>query len=284
MKKTLIALAALASTAAFAQSSVTISGAFNADVTKAKGSVANYGLGDANIKFGVTEDLGGGLSLTAASEIAAKGRTTANPTTRDASVTLAGGFGSVIVGDIEAGNGIIGLGYAGAPIIGADNGKVLGAAGNTKLMRYTSPAFNGFSVQYGATQAAGNFNAAQYTTTVAYANGPISAKVDSNDTTKRVRSSASYDLGVAKIGAGFSSAETGVPNSYAVGVSVPMGALTVGAAYSHRANGAAATDVGTSYALSKRTALQAAYQVANTEAVAAGMAKSTLRLRVAHTF
>jgi predicted porin len=72
MKKSLIALAALAATTAFAQSSVTLSGTFDpsyvrAETTTAAGaktSVSNIGnsnQGTSGINFTGTEDLGGGL-------------------------------------------------------------------------------------------------------------------------------------------------------------------------------------------------------------------------------
>ncbi len=66
MKKTLIALAALAATSAFAQSSLTISGAFNYGVSTSVAGVHGYGgwKGDRNfLNFGVVEDLGGGLKV-----------------------------------------------------------------------------------------------------------------------------------------------------------------------------------------------------------------------------
>jgi len=71
MKKTLVALAALAATSAFAQSTVTVSGIINYgmsnDVTK---TTAYGGLkGDRNnLTFGVVEDLGGGSNVTATAQ------------------------------------------------------------------------------------------------------------------------------------------------------------------------------------------------------------------------
>jgi len=72
MKKSLIALAALAATSAFAQSSVTISGRMDAGVrytAKVAPGAANYTIADdggANqIRFAISEDLGGGLRAVA---------------------------------------------------------------------------------------------------------------------------------------------------------------------------------------------------------------------------
>lgn len=81
MKKTLVALAALAATSAFAQSSVTVSGIVNYglhnDVTK---TTTFGGLkGDRNqITFGVVEDLGGGTNATATLQMRFNSGTGAN--------------------------------------------------------------------------------------------------------------------------------------------------------------------------------------------------------------
>lgn len=72
MKKTLIALAALAATSAFAQSSVTLSGSINYGVTTAVTGIHTYGgwKGDRNhVTFGAVEDLGGGLKVTAMAQL-----------------------------------------------------------------------------------------------------------------------------------------------------------------------------------------------------------------------
>ena len=67
MKKTLIALAALAATASFAQSTVTLYGVVDAAYAKGTGSVSDKTQlksgGYSSSRFGVrgTEDLGGGL-------------------------------------------------------------------------------------------------------------------------------------------------------------------------------------------------------------------------------
>ncbi|MEI8326504.1 MAG: porin, partial [Betaproteobacteria bacterium] len=68
MKKTLIALAALAATGAFAQSSVTLYGAVDASFEHDAGNgltlnrMNNSNLGSSKLGFKGTEDLGGGLT------------------------------------------------------------------------------------------------------------------------------------------------------------------------------------------------------------------------------
>ena len=68
MKKTLVAIAALAATGAFAQSTVTVSGIVNYGMHNNVDKTTSYGglKGDRNnLTFGVVEDLGGGSNATA---------------------------------------------------------------------------------------------------------------------------------------------------------------------------------------------------------------------------
>ena len=106
MKKTLIALAAVAATgAAFAQSSVTIWGVADAGVTKqsqggvSKTYMSSSGLSSSQLGFRGTEDLGGGMS---ASFWLESGMTIDNPAVvqflRRQTVDVAGGFGAIRLG------------------------------------------------------------------------------------------------------------------------------------------------------------------------------------------
>ncbi len=117
MKKTLIALAAVAATgAAFAQSSVTISGGYGLALGQTKIGADNSGMQIArqtgNIQFAGSEDLGGGLRAGFALQSSIGGVATTNTdngTTgaltnrtilgdRAANVSLSGGFGSFVLG------------------------------------------------------------------------------------------------------------------------------------------------------------------------------------------
>ena len=105
--------------------------------------------------------------------------------------------------------------------------------------------------------------------------------VDYNEATKRVRASAMATVAGVTIGAGLSRNETSVADSWAVGASIPVGALTIGAAYSN-GNGKA-SEVGASYALSKRTNVQLAYMdITNNSTSAVNVA--TTRVRLQHSF
>ncbi|WP_416546672.1 porin [Limnohabitans sp. DCL3] len=140
-----------------------------------------------------------------------------------------------------------------------------------------------------------------------YANGPVSAALDVSKFEETVPTlgnnatvtsmGASYDLGVAKVGAvyqtikGDAKANT---KSNIVSVSVPLGAVTLGAAVGKRnatATGAFSavetkhSQVSASYALSKRTVVYFAHSDKNVAgaAVNANDAKET-GVGIAHTF
>jgi predicted porin len=266
---------------------------------------------DGNVKFSATEDLGGGMSVATAMDIQSRGRDT-TIAGRDASITLVTGAGGFTLGAVEAGNGIIGLGGAGAPTIGLDgnapatgspiatlfvaadgsadaavsapaarNQGVLDSASNVNIAQYSLPVGNGFGISiariddtatgeganpgnvYGATYAMAGFNAKVDVTKAQLLN--------------RTRLSASYDLGSAVIGAGYQTRksttaglatgalEAGTNKQTIIGVAMPVGALTVGLNYATNKNSTEGvsnkgTDIGVSYALSKRTALYAQMQ------------------------
>lgn len=344
MKKTLIALAAVASTAAFAQSTVNLTGKFGAAYTANKTAAgvksSGFGVTDGDFVLSAVEDLGGGLKASVSMAVKVRGRDsavtatststttpsagTATTTTttavsgaasstlggRDASISLMGGFGAVTLGAVEAGNGIIGLASAGAPVIGQDNNVVLDGAGNVDLFQYTTPALiPGLTARVQIVDSIGSpgadglqaASALQDATVVgvAYSAGPLALNADFSSfgqnaaaataTDSRTRISASYDLGVAKVGAGYQTKETyaGVKDKQMmVGVSVPMGALTLGATYATRNNDVAAADakgfeLGANYALSKRTAVQTAYR---SQKINGGPAATAFRVRLLHSF
>jgi len=243
---------------------------------------------------------------------------------RDATVYVSGGFGTVALGSVEAANGIMGLGLGGAQqsLASGWDGNILSGPAYANILQWTSPSISGFSVNLTHVDSIGSVATNNTTTTstgavllnydyavaaqqigVAYNNGPISAIADyavfSNQTSttstltsaadrSRIRASASYDLGVMKIGVGFednkgtiytsaSSATAATAASYdgnqmIVGASVPVGPLLLGAAYARNSESgvvAGATSngdevakgwlVSANYAFSKRTALLGTY-------------------------
>ena len=211
MKKSLIALAALAAvTAASAQSTVTITGTYNVAAQKRATGAESIDLTDANITFTAVEDLGGGMKATISSQIQAQGRqdittaadTVANVTAhtvgnqarkdgvygRNASVSLSGGFGAVSVGRLEGTNivekAIVAPHFLGD---GFDRSYLTGSKANGAQVSYTAPAISGFTVGFSRftvldtnfAPAAGAADAELSIDTLGavYANGPLTVDV-----------------------------------------------------------------------------------------------------------
>jgi len=282
MKKSLVALAVLAAAGAVSAQTVNLSGklrfAYESTSTKTAGITADANglrVTDGNFTLVAVEDLGGGMKMQAAMEVLSRGRDTAI-TGRDASLTLSGGFGSVLFGAIEAGNGILGLGGAGSPgMYGLDGSATLAGAGNTDILRYTSPDMSGFKAYVSlldvtpvestataphVTQATLGMGSAAVTQDAAqigvtYGAGPIAAAADyvtwdQNSAVgaaaaidNRFRVSGSYDLGVAKLGLGYEKRNYRPANSdqadLLLGVAVPLGQTTVGLNWARRTGDAA---------------------------------------------
>jgi predicted porin len=285
MKKTLIALAAVAATgAAFAQSSVTISGGYGLALGQTKIGSDNSGMQIArqtgNLQFAGTEDLGGGLKAGFALQTAIGGVATTNTDNstaanrsilgdRAANVSLAGGFGTVVlgrgntairslwgaIGDVSQSPVVSGL-SAGASTSDANARVILGDT-FSNYVAYSTPNMSGFtasvalaptqqSVAGGATiQTAGNNAATKDTTsmTLQYGNGPLAAAVNITDQAqtggaKLTTILASYDLGVAKIGLTQQSIDmnAGVNpgDGTALTIAAPMGAGILSAGYGSR--------------------------------------------------
>jgi Gram-negative porin len=243
MKKTLVALAALAAVgSSFAQSTVNLTGTYAAgyesnkfaSATAGVAAVTNAGLGTdtASVQFSAVEDMGAGMKVSA--KVSAGGLVRAQAVGgEDANVTFSGGFGSFYLTTFEsAGSGVHQIASAGVP--GYDlQGRVFGANANIDLIGYSSWDMSGFKfhvnyVDRGNGASAG-LSAGTDGSTVAnpsfglagtYTQGPINARLDYTGWTRlqdagvtlaaasqpkdRVRLSGTYDFGMAKIGLGFS--------------------------------------------------------------------------------
>ena len=172
MKKTLIALAALAATSAFAQSTVTLSGSINYGVGTAVTGIHSYGnwKGDrTGITIAAVEDLGGGLKVTAAanmrfsSDTSEQSRSYVSTTSgtrgdnlfEQSSIAIDSGMGQVRVGRFTNAVGVAPLhpfedsGQSTAPHQAA-NGRF------SSQVQYTSPTVGGFQVFAFNAQKSGN--------------------------------------------------------------------------------------------------------------------------------
>ena len=291
MKKSLVALAALAASAAFAQSTVTISGTVDAGVEKTASSaalqVASSRSGTTNVTFAGSEDLGNGLkanfkvstSFDSSYQAAAAAAAATTLGNNDMWVELAGGFGSVKLGrsldplfaTTQTANSTKGVtGYTSRAGTLDGNGVYV-----SNQILYTTPTVSGLSAQlsFAPSEVIGTKNNTGYS--VNYAAGPLSVGFASSTLNNATATgyvagfagkavqlvSGSYDAGVAKI---FVSGTQRSENksSYNLGVSVPMGAGSLWADYTNNNNSdTVATQLGYKYSLSKRTTAYAQYGV-----------------------
>ncbi|MDP3343761.1 MAG: porin [Hydrogenophaga sp.] len=287
MKKTLIALAAVAATsAAFAQSSVTVYGKVDMGISNAIGNAtkAQTGLNEASgsrLGFRGTEDLGGGLKANFILEHRFKPDTGAESTPGTfwvgrSIVGLSGGFGKVDFGrDYSAAFwtalGADVFGYDGV----ANNAAATSASTNparlANVISYSSPSMGGFMAQgsyaFKETAAAGVKNATSVR--LAYAAGPLSASVaasKNHNNTDYSAFGAAYDFGMAKANLLISKGENVAGadiDGMTLGLVVPMGAVTLKASYATLEVGNVKTvsqlGLGARYALSKRTDVYTSY-------------------------
>lgn len=319
MKKTLIALAALAVTgAAFAQSSVTLSGSLNVGVVDtgaagAKAAVTSLGGGANAINFQATEDLGGGLNGGFTGQIrmnSANGNINSAGTGTDAlfhaaNAFVGGSFGTFRIGKIaEAGNcGFDPWACTGGAALSAGTGisALVGAGTQASSLSYATPNFSGLTASFQTTMTTRDNE--RTVLTVNYGNGPLAlgfVRTDSSANTvanggtvtdvkgnsTSIGASYKLDFGtVSFVNVGTENAagtKTASINSF--GLTVPMGAVTLLAGYNKDSKKASNADtklaVGVNYALSKRTTLGA--DVFNAEQGAGS--GSGYALRVRHTF
>ncbi len=251
MKKTLLALAAIAaSSASFAQSSVTLYGVVDASLESVKGEktvtrVTSGNLATSRLGFKGTEDLGSGMKATFNLEAPVSvdtGASAAAPATfwdRQAWVGVGGGFGELRLGRTDSSIGDIAGNVLSAQAY--DDLKLLGTRGGDSYRRvsnaitYILPTLvPGLSAQLqystgtgGATPAgevAGSSEGKAYGLSVKYAAGPLSAglgylnaKDESAGTAVKDKANATlvyagYDFGAAKV-TGYYDAETTGLNS-----------------------------------------------------------------------
>jgi Gram-negative porin len=315
MKKTLVAVAILAASgASFAQA--TITGAyvfgFTSDRTAAGATSDGLSTDTSAIQFSASEDMGAGMKASAKVSFgnAQRGGAVGG---EDAYVQIEGGFGKVKMGAMESGTAYDvstpGGGY------GFD-GKVYAGNVTSDSVTYTLPAFGAVAVAVGyadysavaATAGAngtdgGTASQASSNVGVTYAAGPLSLagkyisyknqETGANPKKSRYLARAAYDLGVAQIGVGFASTTYTVNDASQqtqIGVSAPVGALTLGAKWAtNKETSAVAAGVKTTgytlsadYALSKRTGVGASAYSWNTDGVSGS--NTGFRVLVGHSF
>jgi len=278
MKKTLVAVAALVATGAFAQ--VTISGVAEAAIASQGGNRVFSGgtNGASEITFGVSEDLGSGLKAMASTTICLNQKngsadsvacgapsvgagtntaTTAPIAHYNSYVGLGGEFGSVKIGQQFSNTFLVSA-------LGDNTGRAFvtnyqagGAQAQVaNALSYTSPSISGVSVSYQMTldnTVAGYTNYAVNYSTGGFAIGYASGKT--GGVTENIIG-ANYDFGIAKIFVGQSTA-TGQKSAVGYGVNIPFGSLVFGLGMGSKGT-TDNTQFGVTYGLSKRTSVYAA--------------------------
>jgi len=297
MKKTLVALAAVAVTGgAFAQATMTGAIAFGYDnqTTSAGATTSGMGMDDAEINFAISEEIEGLGKLSAGMGFGAGGKGDA-ATGNDSSIKLTTASGAAITMGTTKGASYLtqGLASAGTAYQWDLSGKLFGSRTINDAVSIKVPVAEGVSISvahseaavasyWTGTGAAGNGTEQRYNTvSLDYAAGALAANVGyrsydngvtGSETSKntRNRASASYDLGVAKIGAGYESTAFVYGNTQTdslFSVNVPLnGALNVGAQFGQKATSGGTTNetfngnlLVANYTLSKRTYLVGNY-------------------------
>lgn len=273
MKKTLVALAALAATGAFAQVSITgslIMGYEMDHFGTTKTDRSGLGVDTSEINFAATEDLGGGLKATAKMQLASADR--GGAAGGDASLALASSVATLTLATTKGADylsgGVAKVGGTGmdgkvfSQRVVSDSATVaipLGAV--TVSLAHAEPAntlgLGGGAAGASCTYAYGNFDSAGATPSTAecqrtnrisvkYAAGALVvdggyAAYDQQGTTTTndksdVRASVSYDLGSVKLGGGLNvrTKNQGTRTDALVSVAMPLGALTLGADWASR--------------------------------------------------
>ena len=268
MQKKIIALAiaGLASTAAFAQSNVTIYGRMDLGAayrTGDSGGVANTegkyeiasGIGSGSrIGFKGVEDLGNGLKAFFQSEFGigldqTSGSSSATWTNRNSYVGLAGGFGTVVAGRQDGVR--YGIFNTYDPFAGGTIGNFTQMTIQTdrtdNVIAYISPNFNGFGLVLayssniaGPETSANNGDSVSHTIMGTYDNGPISARLDYEEVTFPglnfsktwvATAAGSYDFGAVKISAlidQIKNKDAGLKQqAWMIGAKAPIGKFTV---------------------------------------------------------
>ena len=303
MKKTLIALAAVAvSSAAMAQ--VTMSGYINYQYNKDGTNASTKGMNDAGLTFTASEDLGNGLKATGVINIDTLVGRTGDAKNGDSSLSLSGGFGSITAARTRAPNFAARGNVFGAVIGKGFNDGIVYTRPEVQAVSYTSPALiPGLQVSVATSNllAANVANTGNNTATnldattigATYTSGPLSLGVQrktGNDAAKaaaplnagsQTEAFVTYNAGVAVIGYGYGSKELNAGDAVtSYGISVPMGAFTLGVDAAKRGD-AEYLNYGARYALSKRTTLHVSmgsYQTTTTNSA------DQRRIRLAHSF
>lgn len=269
MKKTLIALAALAATGAtFAQATISGNIGFSwqqSPVKAASGDgshVQGFAINDGEIYISAKEDLGGGMSATARGGMTMRGRSNAIGD-RDATVGLTGSFGAITVGSFRSCGTLMGVlsGVVTGTVYSSNESNNFTPLDKCSLIDaavYSMPVGPvmlsatygefGSSVTDTSSTDRGNTTGITFTDLGGvYTSGPLMASINvtgfaavgalaAADGIVRTRLAGTYDAGVAKFGLGYQNKSGNFADQYVASVAVPMGNTVFGLDYTARAS------------------------------------------------
>ena len=279
---------------AFAQSTMTGEVAYGfASKTAANSTLSGWGLEAADITIATTEAIEGLGKVDASLNLDASGGRSSSATTGDVTLSLTLTSGMKISGGSTQGSSYLGQGLASAGAAYELNmsGKILGSRTNNDFIAVSVPLMEGAKLTFnhteadvaigaGSASALGTSTQAYDTVSMDYAAGALAVNVQartynqqiaSSETSKssRSRAAASYDLGVAKIGAGVENTNFMYGNSQSdsgFGLTIPLGAANIGGQVVSAVTSGGTTNYsrsgaifGGTYSLSKRTYAVAQY-------------------------
>lgn len=255
MKKSLVALAVLAASgASFAQANLTGELAYGFLDTNSGLGVKASGLGidTSNFNLGVSEDLGGGTSISGSWTVSG-GNGQAGAVSNDGqTLALKTPYASFKLASTKPGNWL--QGATGYGVWYGLDGRVLGARSPRDSASVSVPVTSAITLSATyyepanligeGTGIAGTSAQQNMTYNVAYAAGALSAQLGYVDYTNEgatdatlksaARLGGSYDLGVAKLGLGVSyttHSDSGKVTEALLSASVPLGALSLNAGF-----------------------------------------------------
>jgi len=272
MKKTLVALAAVAATGGvFAQATMTgtVGMSWYNSTTSAGATASGFGVGSNHIDFAVSEEMDGGVKLTLSLGLDVGLESGAATQSRDTALTLSTPsmgkfkFANTKGGDYLA-NGIAAVGSdyemdnsGGSGVAGA-----LGTRSVNDSITWSMPLSTELTISatyqepvtdtgYGNGASGTTANTGDYqrsnTYSLTYKSGPLVADVGyrtydlasaaTTNASTRGRGSVSYDLGVMKLGTGFVSTTYNYGNTVTdslIGFAIPVGQITLSGQMANR--------------------------------------------------
>ena len=316
MKKTMIALAAIAAVGA-ASAQVSLTGSTTAYwMNVSSNSSAGLVLGGANITFAASEDMGGGWSASTKLTLDLDGGRDDKAYHGDRNISLAGPMGSLTFANTRSG-GTAGMAFVAPTNLWNDywgaGAKVL-ARSNVDALILAVPLSKELTVMGKYIEGADGSAppaSASYVATAKWASGPLVVVADAVTTsftdaaraayaaagitsprTQSYNATANYNAGFANFGLGYDSPRRGAyqegtdQGAMLASFAVPLGATTAGLNYGLR-DGQSIIQLAAAYSISKRTTLNLSWGQYTNAATAAGAPVAAVvesALSVSHSF